>query len=116
MGRLIIGLFIGLILGGALTFYFFVGVPQSAIAPGVPIQAPDSAGLPAGTAQIVLRQQFLNEALGTILQEMSAPAFPVSGGSADCDGRMMIKREGRASNGMLNVEVGCEVAQITVCV
>ena len=94
MGRLIIGLLIGLILGGALTFYFFVGVPQAAIAPGVPIQAPDPGGLPTGTAQIVLRQQFLNEALGTLLQEMNPPSFPLSDGSADCEGRITIQREG----------------------
>jgi hypothetical protein len=94
MGRLIIGLLIGIILGGALTFYFFVGVPQAAIAPGVPIQAPDPGGLPPGTAQIVLRQQFLNESLGTIFQEMTAPAFPLSETSADCEGRIVIQREG----------------------
>jgi hypothetical protein len=94
MGRLIIGLLIGLILGGALTFYFFVGVPQAVKAPGVPIQAPDPSGAPPGTAQIVLRQQFLNETLGTIFQEMNAPTFPLSEGSADCEGRITILQEG----------------------
>jgi len=94
MGRLIIGLIIGILLGGALTFYFFVGVPRSAVAPGVPIQAPDATGLPSGAAQIVLRQQFLNEALGTIFQEMTPPAFPLSDPSADCEGRITVQREG----------------------
>jgi hypothetical protein len=94
MGRLIIGLLIGLLLGGALTFYFFVGVPRAAKAPGIPIQAPDAGGVPQGTAQIVLRQQFLNEALGTILQEMNPPAFPLSEATADCEGRITIQREG----------------------
>ena len=44
MGRLVIGLLIGIILGGALTFYLFVGVPQAVIAPGTPIQPPDPNG------------------------------------------------------------------------
>lgn len=94
MGRLIIGLLIGIVAGGALTFYLFVGVPQAVIAPGTPIQPPDPNGVPAGAAQIVLRQQFLNEALGTIFQEMNAPAFPLSSTSADCEGRITIQREG----------------------
>ena len=94
MGRLVIGLIIGLLLGGALTFYFFVGVPRAAHAPGTPIQPPDPNGLPGGAAQIVLRQQFLNEALGTIFREMNAPAFPLSDPSSDCEGRITVQQEG----------------------
>jgi hypothetical protein len=94
MGRLVIGLLIGIVLGGALTFYFFVGVPQAVIAPGTPIRPPDSNGVPAGTAQIVLRQEFLNQALGTIFQQMSAPAFPLSSESSDCEGKITLQREG----------------------
>ena len=94
MARLVIGLLIGIVLGGALTFYFFVGVPQSVIAPGSPIKPPDPNGVPAGSVQIVLRQDFLNEALGTIFGEMSAPAFPLSDPTSDCDGRITIQREG----------------------
>jgi len=94
MGRLVIGLLIGIVLGGALTFYLFVGVPQAVIAPGTPIKPPDPNGVPAGAAQIVLRQQFLNEALGTIFQEMNAPAFPLSTAEADCEGRITIQPEG----------------------
>ena len=94
MGRLVIGLLIGILLGGALTFYFFVGVPRAVNAPGTLIQPPDPNNVPGGAAQIVLRQQFLNEALGTIFQEMSAPAFPLSEPSTDCEGRITIQREG----------------------
>ncbi len=94
MGRLVIGLIIGLLLGGALTFYFFVGVPQSVVAPGIVIQAPDPNGVAPGAAQIVLRRQFINEILGTIFQEMKAPAFPLSSEAADCDGRITILKEG----------------------
>jgi hypothetical protein len=94
MARLLVGLLIGLVLGGAVTFYFFVGVPRAVIAPGTPIRPPDASGPPAGTAQIVLRQDFLNEALGTIFREMNPPAFPLSEPSADCEGRITIQQEG----------------------
>src|SRR5215212_8226615 len=94
MGRLVIGLLIGLLLGGALTFYFFVGAPRASKAPGTLIQPPDPNNVPGGAAQIVLRQQFLNEALGTIFQEMNAPAFPLSEPSADCEGRITIQQQG----------------------
>ena len=94
MGRLVIGLLIGLVLGGALTFYFFVGVQRAAQPPGTPILPPDPNGVPGGTAQIVLRQQFLSEALGTIFREMNAPAFPLSDPSTDCEGRITIQQEG----------------------
>src|SRR5215203_4233297 len=94
MGRLVIGLLIGLLLGGALTFYFFVGAPRASKAPGTLIQPPDPNNVPGGAAQIVLRQQFLNEALGTIFKEMSAPAFPLSEASSDCEGRITIQPEG----------------------
>ena len=94
MGRLGIGLLIGLVLGGALTFYFFVGVPRAAQPPGIPILPPDPNGVPGGAAQIVLRQQFLSEALGTIFREMNAPAFPLSDPSTDCEGRITIQQEG----------------------
>ena len=94
MGRLVIGLLIGLLLGGAITFYLFVGVPQAARAPGTPIQPPDPNGLPAGTAQIVLRQQFVNDTLATIFQDMKAPSFPLGSATGDCDGRITIQREG----------------------
>jgi len=94
MGRLVVGLLIGLLLGGVLTFYFFVGTPRAMKAPGTLIQPPDPNNVPGGAAQIVLRQQFLNEALGTIFKEMNAPAFPLSEPSADCEGRITIQQQG----------------------
>ena len=77
MARLLIGILIGLIVGGVLTFYFFVGVPKAGQAPGTPIQPPSAEGPPAGGAQIVLRQDFFNEVLGTIFRDMSPPSFPL---------------------------------------
>lgn len=96
MARLIVGLLIGLILGGALVFYLFVGVPQAVIAPGSPILPPDPSGPPAGTAQIVLRQDFFNTVLETIFLEMQQPpSFPLgAGGGPDCSSTITILREG----------------------
>ena len=95
MGRLIIGLLIGLVLGGGLTFYFFVGAPHTAIAPGKPIPPPDPNAVPApGTAQIVLRQDFFNEALGTVFSDMNPPSFPLGTPSTDCEGRITVQLQG----------------------
>src|SRR5687767_5098180 len=104
MGRLLIGLLIGLVLGGIFVFYFFVGVPQAVIAPGTPIQAPDPNGIPPGAAQIVLRQQFFNEVLGTIFQEMNAPAFPLGSEAAECDGRITILQQGSGVQTSVNFD------------
>lgn len=87
MGKLIIGLLIGLVLGCLVTLFVFGGVPRAAKAPGVRIQPPDPAGAPPGTTQIVLREEFFNHLLSTILRDMKAPAFPLgltsAGGSSN---------------------------------
>lgn len=86
MAKIIIGIIIGLIVGGAATFYTFVSVPRAAQLPGTRIQPPD-ANSSAGTAQIVLKQEFFNEVLGAIFRDMPDPAFPLaSTGSADSGG------------------------------
>src|SRR5688500_2926949 len=104
MGRLVIGLVIGLILGGAFVFYLFVGVPQAVIAPGTPIQAPDPNGVASGAAQIILRRQFFNEVLGTIFQEMNAPAFPLGSEAAECDGRITVLQQGSGVQTSVNFD------------
>lgn len=95
MGRVFIGLLIGLILGGVITFFVFVGAPKAGTTPGVPIRAPEPNGVPAGTAQIVLREQFFNDVLGTIFGEMNAPSFALGPqGSGDCLGALTVLPEG----------------------
>ncbi len=76
MGKIIIGIVIGLIVGAAGTFFLFVGVPRAAQVPGQPIKPPD-ATVAAGTARIVLRPEFFNEVLSTIFRDMNPPAFPI---------------------------------------
>ena len=95
MGRLLIGLLIGLLAGGVITFFVFVGVPRAGSVPGVRIKAPDANGVPAGTVQIVLREQFLNDVLGTIFTEMSSPSFGLGPqGTGDCLGALTVLPEG----------------------
>lgn len=74
----LIGALLGAVAGGALVFYLFVGAPRAAKAPGAPIKAPDASGQPAGTATVVLKQDFLNEVLQTIFRDLNAPTFPLS--------------------------------------
>lgn len=76
-GTFIVGSLVGLIVGGILTFYLFVGAPRAVNAPGVPIAPPDPNGMPPATAQIVLKADFFNTVLGTIFRDMSAPSFPL---------------------------------------
>ncbi len=110
MAKLIVGILIGLIVGGGLTFYMFVGVPRASQIPGTPIQPPDPNGA-GGTAQIVLKQEFFNEVLGAIFRDTKGPSFQLaSAGEADtgrmeiqhamfqdkppCDSRITILKEG----------------------
>ena len=74
MGRILIGLFIGIIIGGVTTFFTFVGVPRAAQQPGTPIQPP-SADQKAGAAEVVLKQELFNSVLQTIFRDMNPPAF-----------------------------------------
>ncbi|HEX8367556.1 MAG TPA: hypothetical protein VF604_03230 [Pyrinomonadaceae bacterium] len=108
----LLGALLGLIIGGAGIFYFYVGVPRAgALPPGRPIQAPDPNGVAAGTASVVLNQQFFDTVLGTIFRDMNAPSFPLqlseNSGKAEnlqpekiafqsgaCDGKITLKPEG----------------------
>ena len=96
MSRFIIGLLIGLVAGGALVYFVFVGVPSSATKPGTPVQEPEASGIPPGTAQLVLRQEFLNEALVTIFNELKPPTFPIGSGfgGGSCDSSITILPNG----------------------
>lgn len=100
MARFIIGLLIGLVIGGAAAFYVFVGVLRADSVPGTPIAPPDPAGLPPGTAEIVLRQDLFNTVLDTIFRDTSAPTFPLTAngqpdqGGQPCRREITILREG----------------------
>ena len=94
MKGFIIGLIIGALVGCGVAFVFLNGGIRASHAPGVPIKPPDAGGPPAGTAQIVLRQEFFNDVLTTIFRDMNAPSFPLGESAAGCDNRITILKEG----------------------
>jgi hypothetical protein len=120
----LLGALLGLIIGGAGIFYFYVGVPRAAAPPpGRPIQAPDAGGVAPGTAAVVLNQQFFDTVLGTIFRDMNAPAFPLQLGenfgktenaqpekiafqSGACDGKITLKPEGSGVKTEVRLENG----------
>src|SRR5215204_6232352 len=129
----IVGSLVGLIVGGLLTFFLFVGVPQAVQKPGASVLPPDASGTPSGTAQIVLKQDFFNEVLKTIFRDMNAPSFPLAltenrdsqnrdsqnGASPEyaalqggCDGRITLLAEGSGVQSTLKFENGRIVAPL----
>jgi len=74
--KYILLLLVGALLGAALTFYIFVGAPRVKQAQtGAPLQAPDAAGDPPGTAVLTLDEKFFDTLLSTIFRDLNAPAF-----------------------------------------
>ncbi|MBA2731474.1 MAG: hypothetical protein H0U54_01140, partial [Acidobacteria bacterium] len=67
---------VGLVLG-ALIVLFLLGAPKAKPLPGLPVQAPDPAGDPPGTAVITLDEKFFDALLGTIFRDLGQPSFPL---------------------------------------
>lgn len=120
---LAIGIVLGLIFGGILTFYFFIGAPRANQPPGNPIKPPDVSGSPAGTATVVLDQQFFDTILGTIFSDMNAPSFPLNltgknsqtdiqvtnvvfQQNENCDGKIVLLPEGSGVKTGIRLENG----------
>jgi hypothetical protein len=74
--KYILVLLLGLILGGALAFYF-LGVSHAKLPPGTLVQAPAQGGDPPGTAVLTLDEKFFDALLGKIFADMGAPTFPL---------------------------------------
>lgn len=95
----LLGAILGIIIGGFGIFYFFGGVPRAAEVPGTPIKPPDANGSPAGTATVMLNQDFFNSVLDTIFRDMNAPAFPLSlngqpvAATEGCEGNIVLLNE-----------------------
>jgi hypothetical protein len=117
----LLGAVLGLIIGGGLIFFLFGGAPRASQAPpGVPILPPDPNGSPAGTASVVLNQQFFDTVLATIFRDMNAPAFPLNlttprpqyasfalqENSGGCDGRIVLQPEGSGVKTGVRLENG----------
>ena len=80
MRNLFIGLLIGVLIGGAIVFFAFGGVRRAAATPGEPIKPPDPQH-PA-EAQVVIKEDLLNQVLTTIFQQMNPPSFPLAVGAS----------------------------------
>src|SRR5437764_7818134 len=108
MRGFLIGALVALLAGAAIVFFMFGGVPRAAKAPGEPIKPPDPQRQNS-TAQIVIKQDLLNQVLTTIFQQMNPPSFPLQvsamGPEKDdfrvipalqeqCDGRIQVLQEG----------------------
>ena len=121
MPKILIGLVLGLVLGGVITFLTFVGVPKASQSPGTPILAPDPTGAPA-SAQIVLGQDLFNQVLTTIFRDINEPTFPLASNGdpisgpvyeranfvqdQPCDGSIKITAEGSGVRSGLRLENG----------
>lgn len=119
----LLGALLGAVIGGVLIFFLFVGSPRSLKAPGERIKPPDASGIPAGTATVVLRQEFFNEVLATIFRDMNAPAFPLGFNeqnvkanpevmsfalwqNSGCESKITLKPEGSGVNTSVKFENG----------
>ena len=80
--KYILTLLLGAILGAVLALYFFVGTPRAKQAlSGAPVQAPEAAGDPPGTAVLTLDEKFFDTLLGTVFHDLEAPAFKLGANS-----------------------------------
>jgi hypothetical protein len=104
MAKFIIGIVVGLLVGGGLTFYTFVGVPRASQAPGVPIQAPDQAQR-SGAAQIVLRQEIFNEVLAAIFRDMKNPSFQLASGASTSETEFQIRNAAFQDQGTCSSQI-----------
>ena len=78
MRGFVIGILVGLIAGAAIVFFAFGGVRRAAKGPGEPIKPPDPQHQ-TGAAQVVIKEDLLNQVLTTIFQQMNPPSFPLAG-------------------------------------
>lgn len=75
--KYVLVLLLGLIAGGVLVFFIFVGAPRAGALPGTPVRPPDQGGDPPGTAVITLDEKFFDSVLAAIFRDMNAPSFPL---------------------------------------
>ncbi|HEY0098991.1 MAG TPA: hypothetical protein VGB76_08555 [Pyrinomonadaceae bacterium] len=132
--KYILLLLVGALLGAALTFYIFVGAPRMKQAQtGAPLQAPEAAGDPPGTAVLTLDEKFFDTLLGTIFRDLSAPAFrlaampkemPVAGaqpglffvqaqeGGGGCTNQVVLAQEGSGARTTVSLKNGEIIAPL----
>lgn len=80
--KTILTFIVGLLIGGALIYFFLVGAPRAQKLPGEVVRAPDAGGNPPGTAILTLDEQFFNTLLGAIFRDMGALTFKLASAPA----------------------------------
>jgi hypothetical protein len=75
--RYVLTLLGGLVIGGALVFFLFVGAPRAKPLPGSVVKPPEQGGDPPGTAVVTLDEKFFDALLATIFRDLGAPSFPL---------------------------------------
>jgi len=104
--KFILALLLGVVLGGALVYFLFVGAPATKRAAGEPVRTPDPSGPPPGTAIVELDEQFFNTLLGTIFSELGQPTFRLaSDAPRDLHGRggfAFVRTQAGATGGCQN--------------
>ncbi|MCA1632701.1 MAG: hypothetical protein LC802_03030 [Acidobacteria bacterium] len=78
--KFFLALLLGVVVGGALVYFLFVGAPGTKRAvPGEAVRAPEASGPPPGTAIVELDEPFFNTLLGKIFSDLGAPTFRLAG-------------------------------------
>src|SRR3954469_18503631 len=88
--KFVLALVLGLLVGGAGAYFFFVGAPHARLPKGEVVRAPDASGPPPGTAVVELDEQFFNTLLASIFKDLGKPAFPPAA-SADCPNQVIVE-------------------------
>jgi hypothetical protein len=84
--KYLLTLVLGVLVGGAIVYFYFVRVPGGKALPGAAVLAPDPAGDPPGTAIVELDEQFFNTLLGVVFNDLGEPTFGVGVNAAPGDG------------------------------
>lgn len=74
--KYVITLVVGLVIGAGVAI-FLLGVPRAKALPGTPVQA-ISGEAPPNTVVVSLPDSFVNQMLGTMFKDLSAPTFNLS--------------------------------------
>ena len=99
--KVILTLLLGVLLGGAASYFLFVGAPRTGALKGQPVLAPDAGGHPPGTAVVELDEQFFGALLDSIFRDLNKPAFPPAAGEG-CQNRVVIEpNAGEVKTGVL---------------
>jgi hypothetical protein len=80
--KFFLSLLLGVLVGGALVYFLFVGAPSTKRTPGEAVRAPEPGGPPPGTAIVELDESFFNTLLGTIFKDLGQPTFRLAGGAS----------------------------------